>query len=396
MQQDKMRELCDGTGRHYGQMALIALLGIGLIGGIHRFFFGLEASTNLSQRYPWGLWIVADVSLIALAAGGFVTAGIAHILHRHRYEALVRPALLTALLGYTCACVLLAADLGRYYNIWHPLLPSMWQGNSALFEVGMCVMCYLTVLYLEFAPCVCERFAGSLRHPTFGRCCKVVLRSTRPVISVLIVAGVAISCLHQSSLGHVMVIAPSKLHALWWTPVLSLMFLMSAVIGGIATTMVVAMASHKALEGSAAPQALAELSRYLPILLAIYVAFKLGDMVIRQSYRTLLPVSLETVTFAVEIVVGVIVPLLMLMSARVRRTPWLLATASACVMAGVVLNRANVYWLGFRPLRDGARYVPSLTEWGFTIGVVAALILAWRLLAARLPIITTPRHRVSD
>lgn len=385
----------DGAWRRFGTVALVALLGVGLISGGHRFLFGLQASTNLSQRYPWGLWIVGDVSLIALAAGGFVTAGIAHILHRRRYEAIVRPALLTALLGYTCACVLLAADLGRYYNIWHPLLPSMWQGNSALFEVGMCVMCYLTVLYLEFAPCVFERLAGSIRHPRLGRFCEAALRSTRPVISVVIVAGVAISCLHQSSLGHIMVIAPSKLHPLWWTPILSLLFLMSAVIGGLATTMVVALGTRRALGQMAVWPALSGLSRHLPILLAVYGAFKLCDMVIRQSYRTLLPPSLESVMFVVEIGVGIIGPLVMLLSAYVRRTPWLLATASACVMGGVVLNRANIYWLGYRPLREGLRYVPSLTEWGFTIGVMAALILTWRLLAAVFPILTTPRHQVS-
>ena len=159
-----------------GVWALLALTAVGVVAGVYRFLFGLEASTNLNQQYPWGIWIIGDVSLIALAAGGFTTAAIAHVFHRRHFHALARPALVVALLGYTFACILLAADLGRYYNIWHPILPGMWQGNSALFEVGMCVMCYLTVLYIEFIPVFCERFIGDPAWPRLAQICSAVNR----------------------------------------------------------------------------------------------------------------------------------------------------------------------------------------------------------------------------
>ena len=137
----------------------------GRAGGL-RFVFGLGAVTNLNDQYPWGIWIGIDVATgVALAAGGFTSAFIAHILHHERYHVLVRPALLTAMLGYTFVALGVCVDLGRYYNIWHVLMPSMWQGNSALFEVGMCVCCYLTVLYIEFLPIVCERFIGRVNLP---------------------------------------------------------------------------------------------------------------------------------------------------------------------------------------------------------------------------------------
>ena len=100
-----------------------------------------------------------------MAAGGFTTAALADIFHKERYHVIVRPALLTAMLGYTFVVIGLLADLGRYYNVWHPMLPSMWQGNSVLFEVGMCVMVYLTVLYIEFLPIVAERFNGRVNLP---------------------------------------------------------------------------------------------------------------------------------------------------------------------------------------------------------------------------------------
>jgi Ni/Fe-hydrogenase subunit HybB-like protein len=122
-----------------GVYVLLSIVLIGVFFAVRRFLFGIGAISNLNDQYPWGIWIAIDVaSGVALAAGGFTTAALAHIFHRHRYEALVRPALLTALLGYTFVALGLLVDLGRFYNIWHPLMPSMWSGHSVLFEVGIC------------------------------------------------------------------------------------------------------------------------------------------------------------------------------------------------------------------------------------------------------------------
>lgn len=121
-----------------GFLALAAFAGVALVIALGRFFFGLSAVTNLDDRYPWGIWKAINVaSGVALATGGFTTAALAHVFHRHRYEVVVRSALLTALLGYTFAGLALFVDLGRYYNIWHPAWPTMWQGNSVLFEVRL-------------------------------------------------------------------------------------------------------------------------------------------------------------------------------------------------------------------------------------------------------------------
>ncbi|HPA82947.1 MAG TPA: polysulfide reductase NrfD, partial [Thermoanaerobaculales bacterium] len=124
-----------------GTLVLVALALVGGAAYLYRLLFGLEAATNLDNQWPWGIWIAIDVaSGVALAAGGFTTAALADIFHKERYHAIVRPALLTAMLGYTFVVIGLLADLGRYYNVWHPMLPSMWQGDSVLFEVGICVM----------------------------------------------------------------------------------------------------------------------------------------------------------------------------------------------------------------------------------------------------------------
>ena len=197
-------------------------------------------STN---QYPWGIWIAIDVaSGVALAAGGFTTAALVDIFGTAAATtACVRPALLTAMLGYTFVVIGLLADLGRYYNVWHPMLPTMWQGNSVLFEVGICVMIYLTVLYIEFLPIVVERFngrvalPGPLRHLQPLRSRAAASRRPMPArasSSLFIIAGVVLSCLHQSSLGTLMVIAPTKMHPLWYTPISPLLFLLSAIAVG--------------------------------------------------------------------------------------------------------------------------------------------------------------------
>jgi len=368
-------------------VALGVLMVVGLVCGVYRFLFGLQASTNLTQEYPWGIWIVADVSLIALASGGFVTVAAVHVFNRQSYSFLVRPALIAALLGYTCACILLAADLGRYYNIWHPILPSMWQGNSAMFEVGMCVMCYLMLLYTEAAPLFMERAVGRRSLSVLNRALAVAKRVLERIMPGVLVVGVTVSCLHQSSLGHLMVLAPSKLHPLWWSPILSLLFLVSAIMVGLPTAVVVTLGMARVTGQSVPKQMLARLARILPLLLALYLALRLGDMLIRRTYQFLIPATLESVMLLLEMAVGCVVPLFMLLSSRVRRNTTWLAVACLLVMGGVVLYRANVYWIGFQPFYAAKRYVPSLWEWGLTVGVLAGLVLIGRAMVTRLSVL---------
>ncbi len=370
-----------------GVWGLLALAGIGLLAGVYRFAFGLEASTNLDQQYPWGIWIIADVSFIALAAGGFTMAALTHVFHREAYHALARPILVAALLGYSFATVALLADLGRYYNIWHPVLPMCWQGNSALFEVGMCVMCYATVMYIEFIPIFCERFIGDRRFPTLGRICEFVNRTSGKVMFIFIVLGVGISFLHQSSLGHIMVLVPSKLHPLWYTPVLSLMFLVSAIAVGFPTAITVSVFSSWAMKLKPDMRMLGGLAKFVPFFLGIYVALKIGDMLIRGSYVHLTDGSLQSFAFMVEMIL-LIIPLAMVLAERVRNSPRLLGLATGLIMLGVVLNRTNVYWIGYQPPRTDKMYFPSFVEWAVTIGALAALIVLWRVIATFFPVIS--------
>jgi Ni/Fe-hydrogenase subunit HybB-like protein/Fe-S-cluster-containing dehydrogenase component len=378
-----------------GVLVLLGLAFTGLTFGLKRFIFGIGSTTNLDQQHPWGLWIGIDVaSGVALAAGGFTSAFLAHVLHRERYHAIARPALLTAMLGYTFVVIGLQADLGRYYNVWHPLI--MWQGNSVLFEVGMCVMCYLTVLYLEFAPIACERLmAEKKRFPGLSELAKFARGKLEKVMFVLVIAGCMLSCLHQSSLGNLMVIAPSKLHPLWWTPFSPLLFLLSAIAVGFPMVIWEALVAAWSLELKPEMEVLGPLGRFVPFTLGLYLAAKLADMVWRGSYVYLGEGSLQSTCWLLEMTAGVVIPLVMFASRRVRRSPRLLLIAATLVVLGVLFNRVNVFLIGYHPPYATRAYFPSIGEFAVTIGLIATLMLCYRVIVTYLPVISQPKAKAA-
>ena len=374
-----------------GVWVLLLLTFIGVCFAAWRFAFGLSSITNLDHQHPWGLWIAFDVaSGVALAAGGFTTGALAHIFHREHYHAIVRPALLTAMLGYTFVGIGLMADLGRYYNIWHIMWPTMWSPNSALFEVGMCVVCYLTVLYLEFAPIVCERLTDDQRWPTLGALAAWVSRVLGKIMPLMIIAGVVLSCAHQSSLGNLMVLAPSKIHPLWWTPILTILFLLSAILVGFPMVIFEGLYSSWALKLKPEMHILSPLAKYIPFFLGLYMCFKIGDMVIRGSYVYLVEGSMQSLMFMIEMVFGVMVPFVLLLSPRVRANPRWLFVACLMVVLGVALNRINVFLVAFQPLYPVKSYFPAIGEFAVTIGLVSLLMFIYRAIVTYFPVITHP------
>ena len=379
------------TLRTSGVLALLVLLAIGLAVAAYRFVFGLSAATNLDQQHPWGLWIAFDVATgVALAAGGFTTAALAHVLHRRNYRAITRPALLTAMLGYTFVAVGLLADLGRYYNIWHPMLPSMWQGNSVLFEVGMCVMCYLTVLYIEFLPVVCERLVGEARWPRLARLAGRVHRLVERTMFFFILAGVVLSCLHQSSLGTLMVIAPSKVHPLWYTPILPLLFLLSAIAVGFPMVIVESLYASWSVKLRPELELLSSLARTIPVILGVYLAVKIADLLLRDAVSYLVDGSIQSLMWWIEVALGVALPLAILISPTARRSRQWLFGAALLVVAGVAVNRINVFLVSYQPPYAVRDYFPSAGEIAVTIGLVSGLILAYRVIVTYLPVLSAP------
>ena len=381
-------------------LCLIAVNGLVFLAG--RFLFGIGAVTNLSDQFPWGIWIGLDVGAgVALAAGGFTTAALGHIMHRDKYETIIRPALLTAMLGYTFVAMSVSIDIGRWYYIWHPLV--MWNGNSALFEVGICVMMYLTVLYIEFLPMVTERFIGKVNLPWFlGRFNTLtdgLLRKLDKGLSktmfIFIIAGVVLSCLHQSSLGTLMIIAGAKMHPLWQTPILPLLFLLSAFSVGFPMVIMESLAASRSFGLKPETDVLSSLSKFIAPLLGVYLLGKLGDMVIRETFVYLTEFNSITILFGIEIIIGVIVPLRMFLSKAVRNSPIGLFIASMLVIFGVLMNRFNNFVTAYNPPYAIESYLPSFGEISVTLGFVAFEILAYRLLVKIFPVISIPSDKAN-
>src|SRR5262252_9897644 len=192
----------------FWKLVFLALMAAGFYATIVRFTEGLGKSTNLSDQFPWGIWIGFDVLCgVMLAAGGFTLTAAVHIFNIKRLHPIVRPTILTAFLGYLLVCVALMYDLGRPHRIWHPLI--MRNPHSVMFEIAYCVMLYTTVLSLEFSPIVLERF--NLQKP---------LKIVKKILIPLVICGVILSTLHQSSLGTLYLIMPEKLHPFWYSPLL--------------------------------------------------------------------------------------------------------------------------------------------------------------------------------
>jgi len=385
-----------------GVIVLLVLAANGLVFLAGRFLFGIGAVTNLNNQYPWGIWIGIDVAAgVALAAGGFTTAALGHVMHREQYHAVVRPALLTAMLGYTMVAVGVSIDIGRYYYIWHPLV--MWNGSSALFEVGICVMIYMSVLYIEFIPVVTERFIGRVDLPgalarlnaPLDRLLRWTDRTLDRMMFIFIIAGVVLSTLHQSSLGTLMVIAGPKMHPLWQTPILPLLFLLSAVSVGFPMVIFESLLASRSFGLKPEMDVLGRLGRMVAPLLGIYLAFKLGDLFIRETFVYLKTVSTVSVMYIIELLFGVVIPLRMFLSPAVQKSPALLFTAAALVVGGVALNRIDSFVVAYTPPYATGSYYPSIGEISVTVGFISILVLLYRAIVLIFPVISLPDRTLS-
>jgi Ni/Fe-hydrogenase subunit HybB-like protein len=350
----------------FWRAVLVVILATGFYSTVLRFTKGLGAATALSDRFPWGLWIGFDVLCgVGLAAGGFTLAAVVYIFHLERFHSILRPTILTAFLGYALVAVALLFDLGRPYRIWHPLV--MWNPRSVMFEVAWCVMLYLTVLALEFSPVVFERFG--LRRP---------LKIIRSMTIVLVVAGVLLSTLHQSSLGSLYLIVPSKLHAYWYSPLLPVLFFVSAIAVGLAMVIFESNLSARAYGREIEMPLLADLGKAMAVVVAFYGLLRFQDLVSRGAGRYLIEPTRETALFSLEILMGTAIPLVMLLVRRVRENREGLFAAAVLVITGFLLHRLNVSITGMEGF-NGTLYFPKWTEVSVTLSLVGVAFALFAL-----------------
>jgi c(7)-type cytochrome triheme protein len=308
--------------------AVVAVAGI--YATVIRFTQGLGASTNLSDQFPWGLWTGFDLLVgVALAAGGFTITATVYIFNLERFQPITRSTVLTAFLGYLLVICALLFDLGRPERIWHPLI--MWNTRSALFQVAWCVMAYTLVLALEFSLMLLERFR--LERPA---------RIIRGITVPLVIVGVLLSTLHQSSLGTLFVIVPEKMHALWYTPLLPVAFFLSAIAAGLAMVIAESYLSARAFGRRLELDLLQDLARAMVLILAIYGIVKLQDLIYRDALALAFARTPEAFLFLAEVIFGVLIPMILLSLPKVRRDQGGLFCSALLVILGLILNRLNV------------------------------------------------------
>jgi Ni/Fe-hydrogenase subunit HybB-like protein len=363
-----------------GWAILPVLWAAGGIALVTRFTGGLGEMTNLSDTFPWGIWIGFDVlSGVALAAGGFLIAGAVYILGLKKFYPILRPAILTAYLGYLLVVGGLLFDLGRPYNIWHPMI--YWQHRSVMFEVGWCVTLYTTVLTVEFLPLLFEKLRWS-------RALRLVHAITIPAV----MAGIVLSTLHQSSLGALFLIVPEKLLPLWYTPLLPLLFLASAVMVGIAMVIVEANLSARAFQHSVAPAILTALARALPVAALVFLVLRVADLTVRNAWLYAFQYPLQGATFALEVVLF-LGPVLVLLNPNWVAHPRVQVWSAVAVVSGVVLHRLNVAWFGLLPA-SASGYFPSWQEFAVTLNLISYGVVCFGLAARYLPLFHhEPLHR---
>jgi Ni/Fe-hydrogenase subunit HybB-like protein len=411
------------TKTSVGSLILYVLLAVGVVLIIKRFIFGLGSVTNLSDAYPWGFWISFDVLTgIALAAGGFTLTAAIYVWGNEKYHPLARPAILTAFLGYVIFVIALVIDLGRGIVMWHMFLPSMWQHHSPMFEVGWCVATYLTILVFEFLPSLLEGikaknllilwekitpivvivlltlFTFAMTHSLVWTVIVLILTAgfevlqaagivpkSRPVPVLLIMAGVCLSCLHQSSLGTLFLSTHHKLHPLWKTDFLPLMFLMTAIMVGPAMVIFEGIVSAKIFKRKPETELLGGLAKVLPVLIIIYLIMRLGTIVIAGKLAAVFAMDTQSLMFLVELAVGSIIPLALFLSKGTYRSETSLFWASLCVVLGIFLNRLNVSLVGLDP-HSWQTYVPAVQEILISLGVISLGLLIFRYIINNFPI----------
>jgi Ni/Fe-hydrogenase subunit HybB-like protein len=375
---------------------LLALFSVGAILILWRLAAGLGATTGLSDGYPWGLWIAFDVVTgTALACGGYAMAILVYVLNNGRYHPMVRPAILTSALGYTMAGISIGLDVGRPWLAWKvPLFFWSWNLHSALLEVALCIMIYTLVLWLELSPAFLERFRegpdGWLKRFS-QKAYPVVDKSLLWIIAL----GMLLPTMHQSSLGSLMLLTGPKLHPLWQTPFLPLLFLVSCIAMGYAAVVFESTLATLFFRRQPETDMLAGLSRAMLPVLGGFFLLRIGDLAVRGSLALAFVPDRYALAFWIETAL-VVTPLILLSSGARRRDPGNLFRAAMAMMLAGGLYRFNTYLVAYRPGED-VHYFPSAPEFLITLGLVALEIAGYIVIVKVFPIFSgVPRRATAQ
>jgi Ni/Fe-hydrogenase subunit HybB-like protein len=370
---------------------MVIFLGLWVAVLLYRFVFGIGVVSGLTDYYPWGVWIAFDVVTgTALACGGYAIALLCYVLNRGQYHPLVRPALLTSALGYSMAALAIIIDVGRWWGIWRiPIggYPNSfnYNWNSALLEVALCVMAYVGVLWIELGPAFLEKWEATSKSSALVGFAKAGLKFYDKALIWIIALGVLLPTMHQSSLGTLMLLAGQKLHGLWYTGWIPLLFLISCVGMGYAVVVWESALSSRLFKREREDSMLISLSGAIVITLVAYLVIRFGDLLISGKVGLMFTSGWLSIVFWAEIALFAI-PVLMLANKKRRSDfPNMLRSSILIMLAGSVY-RFNTYITAYRPA-PGQTYFPSFLEVFITFGVIALEISMYYWIVKRYPII---------
>ncbi len=371
---------------------------IGLWGVVRTVVYGLQV-TNLTDRVPWGLWITHDLSAIGLGAGAFTFSAIAYLFKFTHFKGIARAAVFVGFIGYTSAMIALALDIGRPDRFWHPLV--YWNVHSVLWEITWCVVLYSAILFFEFLPILLESHMFD-RWPGI----RVVGNFLHKLTPVFAVAGMALSLLHQSSLGATYGVLSGR--AIWFKPSLPVMFIMSAVAAGTALTLFLTMVAGLFMRRDLISDDLKlRIARFSGYVMLAYLYLKLWDWAATSYYshapgtadalnRLQLATPYSQSFWWLEVFFGALVPAVIFLYPATRRNDRVLIIGLGLAVIGLIVNRWNVTLSGlvvppqWSPGVLGnviaAAYFPSTTEIAVTVGIIGYALLAFTLGVRHLPL----------
>jgi Ni/Fe-hydrogenase subunit HybB-like protein len=374
---------------------LVIFLGLWVLILLYRFLTGIGTVSGLTDGYPWGIWIAFDVVTgTALACGGYAIAILAYILNKGKYHPLVRPALLTSALGYSMAALAIVIDVGRWWGIWRiPLggFPDMgsYNWNSALLEVALCVMAYVGVLWIELGPAFLEKWEATSKSSALVKFAKAGLKFYDKALIWIIALGVLLPTMHQSSLGTLMLLGGHKLHGLWYTGWIPLLFLISCIGMGYAVVVWESAVSSSVFKREREDDMLVSLSGAIVVVQALFILLRFGDIIISGKTMLMFNSGLMSIMFWIEMALFAI-PMVMLMRAKDRMNFGTIFKASVLIMLAGGLYRFDTYLTAFNP-GEGWSYFPTTLELLITLGVIAFEVFLYVFIVKRYPILSGTR-----
>ena len=354
----------------YWVLAAIALFGVVL--GVIRLFKGLGPTTNLNNGYPWGIWIAFDFFAVPLSAGAFTLAFVSQIINRKKYHGIAHLALLAGFLGYTMVVLVLILDIGRWDQFWSVLLPWHWNLHSFMFEVSLSITLYFCVLVLELLPVI-------LAHKSESPFTK----GLNYLMVIIAGLGVLLSTVHQGSIGAIFLLLSPRLHPIWWTPILPILFLTSALFSGLSVASLLTIIVWRALKMPVPIKLLRSLTGAAAAILAVYFGLKMADLAISGDISLILTSGWLGVLFLAEMIIGVILPFFIFVSPSKRNERGIMF-GSIYVLIGLALNRIANAWLGLEaPV--GYSYFPHWIELSIIAAAFAGIVLFFSLGLRYLP-----------